>query len=126
MSEPTKKLVVMITHSTEHELSSVGFTIANGKVDFDFGGSGSEGSEGESSTPELLAAPVVDDDDEVVATPVLDAPVVEEAEVALLDAPVVEDGAELGLQESSGGLVVPSSPELDLVLEKIGCLEGLK
>ncbi len=30
MSEPRKSLFVVITHSTEHELSSVGFTIANG------------------------------------------------------------------------------------------------
>jgi predicted peroxiredoxin len=30
MSEQARKLFVLITHSTEHELSSVGFTIANG------------------------------------------------------------------------------------------------
>lgn len=30
MSESKKSLFVVITHSTEHELSSVGFTIANG------------------------------------------------------------------------------------------------
>lgn len=30
MSDQPKKLFVMITHSTEHDLSSVGFTIANG------------------------------------------------------------------------------------------------
>lgn len=28
----SKKLVIMITHGTEHELSSVGFTIANGGI----------------------------------------------------------------------------------------------
>jgi predicted peroxiredoxin len=32
MSDQTKKLFVVITHSTEHELSSVGFTIANGGI----------------------------------------------------------------------------------------------
>jgi len=30
MAEETRELVVVITHGTEHELSSVGFTIANG------------------------------------------------------------------------------------------------
>ncbi|MFW5875401.1 MAG: DsrE family protein [Myxococcota bacterium] len=30
MSDQPKKLFVVISHSTEHELSSVGFTIANG------------------------------------------------------------------------------------------------
>lgn len=30
MTESKKELFVVITHSTEHELSSVGFTIANG------------------------------------------------------------------------------------------------
>lgn len=30
MSDEPKKLFVLISHSTEHELSSVGFTIANG------------------------------------------------------------------------------------------------
>jgi predicted peroxiredoxin len=30
MAEETKELVVVITHGTDHELSSVGFTIANG------------------------------------------------------------------------------------------------
>jgi predicted peroxiredoxin len=30
MTDQAKKLFVVITHSTEHELSSVGFTIANG------------------------------------------------------------------------------------------------
>lgn len=32
MSEDKKSLVVMITHGTDHELSSVGFTIANGGI----------------------------------------------------------------------------------------------
>lgn len=30
MNDQAKKLFIVITHSTEHELSSVGFTIANG------------------------------------------------------------------------------------------------
>lgn len=30
MAEDTRELVVVITHGTDHELSSVGFTIANG------------------------------------------------------------------------------------------------
>ena len=30
MSEPTRNLVVVVTHGTDHELSSVAFTIANG------------------------------------------------------------------------------------------------
>jgi len=30
MSEQTKELVVLMTHGADHELSSVGFTIANG------------------------------------------------------------------------------------------------
>ncbi len=30
--DPKKKLVVVITHGLEHELSSVGFTIANGGI----------------------------------------------------------------------------------------------
>lgn len=30
MAEQSRKLVVVITHSVDHELSSVGFTIANG------------------------------------------------------------------------------------------------
>src|SRR5882672_1089075 len=32
MSDETRDLVVMITHGTDHELSSVGFTIANGGI----------------------------------------------------------------------------------------------
>lgn len=32
MSDQPKKLFVVISHSTEHELSSVGFTIANGGI----------------------------------------------------------------------------------------------
>lgn len=32
MSEPARELVVVITHGTDHELSSVGFTIANGGI----------------------------------------------------------------------------------------------
>jgi predicted peroxiredoxin len=32
MAEGTNELVVMITRSTDHELSSVGFTIANGAI----------------------------------------------------------------------------------------------
>ena len=32
MSENTRDLVIMISHGTEHELSSVGFTIANGGI----------------------------------------------------------------------------------------------
>ena len=30
MTQPSNKLFILITHSTEHELSSVAFTIANG------------------------------------------------------------------------------------------------
>lgn len=30
MSEPSRHLVVLVTHGTDHELSSVAFTIANG------------------------------------------------------------------------------------------------
>lgn len=30
MAEETRELVVVVTHGTDHELSSVGFTIANG------------------------------------------------------------------------------------------------
>lgn len=32
MSNETKKLVVLMTHGADHELSSVGFTIANGGI----------------------------------------------------------------------------------------------
>jgi len=32
MTEPTRNLVVLITHGTDHELSSVAFTIANGGI----------------------------------------------------------------------------------------------
>jgi predicted peroxiredoxin len=32
MAEQSKELVVVITHGTDHELSSVGFTIANGGI----------------------------------------------------------------------------------------------
>lgn len=32
MPEQSKELVVVITHGTDHELSSVGFTIANGGI----------------------------------------------------------------------------------------------
>jgi predicted peroxiredoxin len=32
MAEESKELVVMITHGIDHELSSVGFTIANGGI----------------------------------------------------------------------------------------------
>ncbi len=32
MSENSRDLVVMITHGIDHELSSVGFTIANGGI----------------------------------------------------------------------------------------------
>ena len=32
MSQQARELFVVITHSTEHELSSVGFTIANGGI----------------------------------------------------------------------------------------------
>ena len=32
MPSEQKRLVVMITHGTDHELSSVGFTIANGGI----------------------------------------------------------------------------------------------
>jgi predicted peroxiredoxin len=32
MSDKTRDLVVMITYGTDHELSSVGFTIANGGI----------------------------------------------------------------------------------------------
>ena len=30
MSDPTRDLVILMTHGTDHELSSVAFTIANG------------------------------------------------------------------------------------------------
>lgn len=32
MAEPTRELVVLITHGADHELSSVAFTIANGGI----------------------------------------------------------------------------------------------
>lgn len=32
MGEDTRELVVVLTHGTDHELSSVGFTIANGGI----------------------------------------------------------------------------------------------
>jgi predicted peroxiredoxin len=32
MAEPTRELVVVITHGADHELSSVAFTIANGGI----------------------------------------------------------------------------------------------
>jgi predicted peroxiredoxin len=32
MAEPTRNLVVVVTHGTDHELSSVAFTIANGGI----------------------------------------------------------------------------------------------
>jgi len=32
MSEPNRNLVVLVTHGTDHELSSVAFTIANGGI----------------------------------------------------------------------------------------------
>ena len=32
MSEPTRNLVVVVTHGIDHELSSVAFTIANGGI----------------------------------------------------------------------------------------------
>jgi predicted peroxiredoxin len=32
MTTPNKRLFVLITHGTDHELSSVGFTIANGGI----------------------------------------------------------------------------------------------
>lgn len=32
MAEPTRDLVVVVTHGTDHELSSVAFTIANGGI----------------------------------------------------------------------------------------------
>lgn len=32
MSEPNRKLVIVATHGTDHELSSVAFTIANGGI----------------------------------------------------------------------------------------------
>lgn len=32
MSEPSRELVVLMTRGTDHELSSVGFTIANGGI----------------------------------------------------------------------------------------------